>query len=168
MPYGDSFSRFQLPARPKHSQLTALSGLYSLCCHYLSFNITECRNLRGVASSLSRPTELIWKLALVRCAIRSVRAGWLYSNDRGMWLAAQGVMGHINLAGAKFENVATPRTFNKHPCESREFWEWWPTRNDVPFNAMRAVNEADRGHLTPGRPKAWRLAISAAPVKSDR
>jgi hypothetical protein len=33
---------------------------------------------------------------------------------------------------------------------------------------MWAVNEADRGHLTPGRPKAWRLANSAAPVKSDR
>ena len=85
-----------------------------------------------------------------------------------MRLAVQGVMGHINLVGAKFENVATPRTFNKHPCKRREFWEWWPTRDDVPSNAMRAVNEADRGHLTPGRPKAWRLAISAAPVKSDR
>lgn len=100
--------------------------------------------------------------------MRSFRAGWLYLNDLGMWLATQGVMGHLNLGGAKFENAATPRTFNKHPCEKRGFWAWWPTRNDVPFNAMRAVNEADRGHLTPGRREACCLAINAAPVKSDR
>ena len=77
-------------------------------------------------------------------------------------------MFEANAIALQLENVATPRTFNKHPCERWEFWEWWPTRNDVPFNGMWAVNEADRGHLTPGRPKAWRLANSAAPVKSDR
>lgn len=125
-------------------------------------------NFTRFISSLSRHAELFSKYALVRRAIWSVGAGRLYSNDCSMWLATQRVMGHTNLGRTEFENVTTARTSNKDPGKRWQFGARWPTRNDVLPNAMRAIDETDRGHGTPRSHEAWHFATHGAPVKSDR